>query len=206
MRGSPGCSRRRARSSRSRFTCSRISSCASWLAWTGERSGRERRSGLRDCETKGSRPGVNRRRFIGTLGAGLGGVCVRRLPAARAGDLFVERWSWAMGQPVHVMAFATSEAEGLDACSAALAELRRIEARLSRFDDASDLCELNRHAGRGAMRVDRDLLAVLRLAGGFRQASGECFDVAVEPLMRVWGFHRPRTREPAPAEIAEARQ
>jgi len=149
---------------------------------------------------------VNRRRFIGTLGAGLGGLCVRRLPAARADDYFVERWSWAMGQPVHVMAFATSEAEGLDACSAALAELRRIEARLSLFDDASDLCELNRHAGRGAMRVDRDLLAVLRLAGAFRRASGGCFDVAVEPLMRVWGFHRPRTREPSPAEIAEARQ
>jgi len=149
---------------------------------------------------------VNRRRFIGALGAGCGGLCVCRHPARRAADYFVERWSWAMGQPVHVMAFATSEAEGLDACSAALAELRRIEGRLSLFDDASDLCELNRHAGRGAMRVDRDLLAVLRLAGAFRHASGGCFDAAVEPLMRVWGFHRPRTREPAPAEIAEARE
>ena len=29
----------------------------------------------------------------------------------------------------------------------ALAELRRVEARLSLFDDASDLCELNRRAG-----------------------------------------------------------
>src|SRR5205823_13680324 len=39
-----------------------------------------------------------------------------------------------------------------------------------------------------------------------RHASGGAFDVAVEPLMRVWGFHRPRASEPAPAEIAEARE
>src|SRR2546422_5622987 len=33
----------------------------------------------------------------------------------------------SMGQPVHVMVFAGSEQEGLDACAAALAELRRDE-------------------------------------------------------------------------------
>ena len=149
---------------------------------------------------------MNRRRFIGTLGAGLGLARVGRVPAARVSDHFVERWSWAMGQPVHVMVFAASEAEGLDACAATLAELRRVEGRLSLFDDASDLCELNRHAGRGPMRVDADLRAVLRLARAFRHASGGAFDVAVEPLMRVWGFHRPRASEPASAEIAEARE
>src|SRR2546429_2147314 len=50
-----------------------------------------------------------------------------------------------------------SEQEGLDACGAALAELRRVERRLTLFDGASDLCELNRRAGRKRMRVDRDL-------------------------------------------------
>src|SRR5881628_1253100 len=149
---------------------------------------------------------MNRRKFVGTLGTGLGLVFVPRLPRWRADDHFVERWSWAMGQPVHVMVFAASDAEGLDACAAALAELRRVEARLSLFDDASDLCELNRRAGRGPMRVDADLRAVLRLARAFRHASGGAFDVAVEPLMRVWGFHRPRATEPTAGEIAEARE
>src|SRR2546421_11938270 len=68
---------------------------------------------------------MNRRHFVGALGAGLGFVFVPRLPRRRADDVFVERWSWAMGQPVHVMVFAGSEQEGLDACAAALAELRR---------------------------------------------------------------------------------
>jgi FAD:protein FMN transferase len=120
--------------------------------------------------------------------------------------VFVERWSWAMGQSVHLMAFAGSEQEGLDACAAALAELRRVESRLTLFDDASDLCELNRCAGRKPMRVDLDLHAVLGLSARFRRETGGAFDVAVEPLMRAWGFHRPRTRPPASAELVEARE
>src|SRR5438093_878559 len=64
---------------------------------------------------------MNRRRFVTTMCAGIGGVFVPRLPRWRADDVFVERWSWVMGQPVHVMVFASSEQEGLDACAARLA-------------------------------------------------------------------------------------
>ena len=149
---------------------------------------------------------MNRRHFVGTLGAGLGSVFVPRLPRWRADDVFVERWSWAMGQPVHVMVFAGSEQEGLDACAAALAELRRVERPLTLFDTASDLCELNRRAGRKRMRVDRDLRAVLEQAAAFKRATGGAFNVAVEPLMRAWGFHRHRASAPTAAELAEARE
>jgi len=117
----------------------------------------------------------------------------------------VERWSWAMGQPVHLLLFHESEADGLEAAQAAFAELRRVEARLSRFDDASDLSELNRRAGRGPMRADADLLAVLQAAAGRRATTGGAFDVAVEPLMRVWGF-RGRKGLPDEIELREARE
>jgi len=140
---------------------------------------------------------VKRREFIEALGAAALGF---------RHDVPVERWSWAMGQAVHVVVYAESEQAGLDACAAALAELRRVEARLTLFDDASDLCELNRRAGKGVMHVDRDLRVVLALAEGFRRATGGAFNVAVEPLMRAWGFHRPRTTAPSPSELAEARE
>lgn len=117
----------------------------------------------------------------------------------------MERWSWAMGQPVHLQLYADSEAQGLEAAASALAELRRVEARLSLFDDASDLVELNRRAGRGPLRVGPDLAAALAAAEALGRSSAGAFDAAVEPLMRAWGFHSPRTREPAPAELAEAR-
>ncbi|HEV8264546.1 MAG TPA: FAD:protein FMN transferase [Gemmatimonadales bacterium] len=161
---------------------------------------------------------MNRRHFVGLAGRGAAGLWAGGLwglwglgglgglaRVAPRDDVFVERWSWVMGQAAHLMVFAASEQEGLDACAAALAELRRVEARLSLFDDASDLAELNRRAGRAPLRVDVDLRAVLSAAIAFRRATAGGFDVAVEPLMRLWGFHRPRRSEPTPAEIAEAR-
>lgn len=148
---------------------------------------------------------MNRRRFVTSVGAGLGAAFTRR-SHARVRDRFAERWSWAMGQSVHVMVFASTEAEGLDACAAALAELRRVEEPLTLFDDASELCELNRAAGRRALRVREDLRQVLRLAERFRRETDGAFNVGVEPLMRSWGFHRPRAAAPSNAEILEARE
>jgi thiamine biosynthesis lipoprotein len=109
-----------------------------------------------------------------------------------------------MGQPVHLMLFHESETAGLEAAAKALEELRRVEGRLSRFDDASDLSELNRHAGKAPMKVDRDLLEVLIAAARARTTTGGAFDVAVEPLMRVWGFRDPRKAPPGAMELREA--
>ena len=108
---------------------------------------------------------MNRRDFLGVMGAGLAGVGAAPWRTLRAGgDVFVERWSWAMGQPVHLQLFAASEAAGYEVAQAALAELRRVEAALSRFDEASDLSELNRCAGRDAIAVGADLAAALGAA------------------------------------------
>ncbi|HTO73192.1 MAG TPA: FAD:protein FMN transferase [Gemmatimonadales bacterium] len=131
-----------------------------------------------------------------------------RLSARRGGGggRLIERWSWAMGQPVHLALYADSDDRAYEAAARALGELRRVESRLTLFDDASDLVELNRRAGGRAMRVDADLAAVLAAAAEARLATGGAFNVAVEPLMRTWGFHRPRATAPSPAEIEEARE
>jgi thiamine biosynthesis lipoprotein len=147
------------------------------------------------------------------LGSGIVGTTVLGFPRlgwtspaqAAKDDELIERWSWAMGQPVHLQLFAESRDRGYEAASAALAELRRVERRLSLFDDASDLAELNRQAGRRAMRADHDLALVLAASLRLQAATGGAFNPAVEPLMRAWGFHAPRSSEPTGREIAEAR-
>ncbi|MBA3496890.1 MAG: FAD:protein FMN transferase [Gemmatimonadales bacterium] len=152
---------------------------------------------------------MRRRAFFGAVAMGLAGTAAPRWltgSVGHAGDeAFVERWSWAMGQPVRLRLFAESESAGYDAAQAALAELRRVEGALSRFDESSDLSELNRRAGRGPIAGGPDLLAVLASAVEFRRSTEGAFDAAIEPLMRTWGFHAPRAGEPTPAELAEAR-
>jgi thiamine biosynthesis lipoprotein len=157
---------------------------------------------------------MRRRDFIGTLGAGIGTAAGlgpsalfrgMRSPAA-AQQRFIERWSWAMGQPVHLQLFASSDDHGYSAAEDALAELRALERQLSLFSDASDLSELNRSAGRRPVRVGSDLLDVLHHSLQFEHSTGGAFNPAVEPLMRAWGFRTHRTVEPTAAELSEARQ
>jgi FAD:protein FMN transferase len=158
---------------------------------------------------------MKRRAFLGALGAGVGvllpgslraSVRPYRLTALPPYRHFIERWSWAMGQPVHLQLFAESEGQGYDAAAAAMAELRRVESRLTLFDDASDLVELNRRAGGPGLRVGKDLAFVLSAGLRIEQATAGAFNPAVEPLMRAWGFHAPRATEPSRAEIREARE
>lgn len=152
-------------------------------------------------------PRLTRRQLLAGAGAALLSVAGRAAPRPARGDrVLAERWSWAMGQAVRVRLFADSEQRGYEAAAAALEEIRRIERRLSVFDPASDLSELNRLAGRRPMRVDRDLATVLGLALRFRSRTGGAFDPAVEPLMRAWGFRGPRAAPPTAPELAEARR
>jgi thiamine biosynthesis lipoprotein len=131
-----------------------------------------------------------------------------RFPSLRRAtdDRLVERWSWAMGQPVHLQLFISDERQGFEAAQKAFAELRRVERALSLFDDSSDLCEVNRRSGRGGTRVGADLATVLESGLRFERETGGAFNPAVEPLMRAWGFHKPRTTEPTEAEIVAARE
>ena len=160
---------------------------------------------------------MKRRDFLGALAGGFGAAffpfhasaaATLPLPMGRTSgnDHFVERWSWAMGQPVHLQLFASSPDQGLAAAAAALAELRRVEGELTLFDDASDLSELNRQAGRKPLRVGRDLRTVLAAAARFERLTSGAFNPAVEPLMRAWGFRTRRDSEPTSAELNEARR
>jgi thiamine biosynthesis lipoprotein len=111
-----------------------------------------------------------------------------------------------MAQPVRLVLYAASEDAGYEVAQRAFAELRRIEARLSVFDAGSDVSELNRRAGRGQVAVGSDLAAILRAAAAFERRTGGAFNLAVEPLMRAWGFRSPRASAPSARELAEAEE
>ena len=154
---------------------------------------------------------MKRRDFVSTVGAGVMGAFMPALPSLRplaplTRERFAERWSWVMGQAVHVMVYAESEDQGLEACAKALAELRRLERVFSVFDDASELSELNRHAGKWPLKVSDDLWRAVSQADHFRKFTEGAFNPAVEPLMRVWGFHRSRLTMPTAGELAAARE
>ena len=152
---------------------------------------------------------MKRRAFVGAVTAAPlawlpapGGL--RRHQPVRRFAAFIDRWSWVMGQSARLRLFHHDEAAGLEVAQKTFEELRRVEALLSRFDEASALSELNRRAGRPPWRAPPEFLDVLRAAADMRVVTGGAYDAAVEPLMRLWGFHASRVTAPGTGEVAEA--
>ena len=102
---------------------------------------------------------AGRRRSRGAAAAAVARPAQAR---AAAGDVFVERWSWAMGQPVHLQLFAASEARGYEAAAggAGGAPAGRGRALPVRRRERSRRSSTAR-AGRGRSRSGADLAAVL---------------------------------------------
>lgn len=87
------------------------------------------------------------------------------------------------------------------AAAAAIADVERIEAKYSRFRDASLVSAINRAAGGAPVAIDAETAALLRYADACHAASRGRFDITSGVLRRAWDFKRAPPRVPALREI-----
>lgn len=93
---------------------------------------------------------------------------------------------------VHI-AGASSEADARRAADAAIDEVRRIEAKYSRYRGDSVVSVINASAGRGtAVRVDDETADLLAYADQMYRASDGLFDITSGVLSRAWDFRAGR--------------
>ena len=98
---------------------------------------------------------------------------------------------------------------GLDRASAlrharrAIAEVRRIEQKYSRYRAHSVVGQINAAAGAAPVPCDDETLSLLAYADALHASSHGLFDITSGTLRRAWNFGSARL--PAPAEIAAAR-
>jgi FAD:protein FMN transferase len=88
----------------------------------------------------------------------------------------------------------------------ALAEVDRLEARLSLYRPSSEIARVNARAARQPVRVSPPVFRLLQHAQQLHRETGGAFDIAIAPLVRCWGFMDGGSRAPGLAEIAAARQ
>lgn len=87
------------------------------------------------------------------------------------------------------------------ACAdAGIAEVRRIEAKYSRYRDDSVTAAINRAAGGEPVRVDDETAALLTFGGRLHEESGGLFDLTSGVLRRAWDFKAARLPEPHAVE------
>jgi len=90
------------------------------------------------------------------------------------------------------------------AADAAIADVRRIEAKYSRYREDSVTTRINRAAGGDAVAIDAETAALLRYADQCHALSGGLFDITSGVLRRAWDFRREPPSLPEPAELAAA--
>jgi thiamine biosynthesis lipoprotein len=98
----------------------------------------------------------------------------------------------AMGSPCRIQVQHRSP-PALRAVEAAIAEVRRIEAKYSRYRDDSVVSRINRAAGSaGAIELDSETCGLIDFAAQAHAASGGAFDITTGVLRRAWDFRAGR--------------
>ena len=110
----------------------------------------------------------------------------------------------AMGSPCVLHLHVGSRDEARRIADEAVGEVRRLEAKFSRYRDDSLASQINRSAGaEDGVRVDDETAALLDYAATCHTESGGRFDVTAGVLRRVWDFRSGRvpTREEVAAVL-----
>ncbi|MGH8499964.1 MAG: FAD:protein FMN transferase [Methylococcales bacterium] len=102
----------------------------------------------------------------------------------------------AMGTPCEIQLFAARYAAAKRIAEFAIADVRRLEYRYSRYRDDSFLSEINRVALKGgSIQVDGETAGLLNYAQRCFEQSGELFDITSGILRRAWDFKSNRLPE-----------
>lgn len=112
---------------------------------------------------------------------------------------------WAMATRFELVLCGENPLALRAAGEAALREIERLEARLSRFRSDSEIAHLNARAAHEPVRVAPDLFALLRRATQLTRLTDGAFDITVGPLLQVWGVAEKSNAPPTAEALAQAR-
>ena len=93
----------------------------------------------------------------------------------------------------------------VDLATRALDVVEALEARLTVYNDVSEVARLNATAHLGPVEVEGGLFALLEQAIAIGRATGGAYDVTAGALSLAWGFTRGPKRVPTLEDLADAR-
>ncbi|MBI5193702.1 MAG: FAD:protein FMN transferase [Nitrospirae bacterium] len=91
-----------------------------------------------------------------------------------------------MGTIVEITVAAENEKKADDAITSGFQEIRRLEEIMSTYKPESDISQVNASAGIKPVKVDKDLIIIVRKALGFAELSGGAFNIAIGPAIDLW--------------------
>ena len=110
----------------------------------------------------------------------------------------------AMASENELQLIAADPAAARRAAAAAVADVKRIEAKYSRYLDDSVTTRINRAAGGDPVTIDAETAALLDYAQRCHELSGGLFDITAGVLRRCWDFRARPPRLPESEALAAA--
>jgi thiamine biosynthesis lipoprotein len=109
-----------------------------------------------------------------------------------------------MGTVFSVEMYGSDPAQLTRAGDLALAEASRIDHLLSNYLPDSELSRVNRDAAMAPVKVSQELFDLLSTCIAVSRESEGTFDIAVGPLMKIWGFFKDSGHLPSAQAVQES--
>lgn len=148
--------------------------------------------------------GLTRRRMALALPL-LGGAAWLPSAFANASAAVLREHKTLMGTQLTLVAEGENEAVVRAAMAQAWREMERLTALMTRYAPTSTVSAINRAAGRNAVAVPAEVMAVLHNAQNLAAQTDGAFDITVGAL-QAWHFDRGQNTLPAAADIEVQRQ
>ncbi|MBI5181380.1 MAG: FAD:protein FMN transferase [Nitrospirae bacterium] len=105
---------------------------------------------------------------------------------AIAGEETYKRTRSLMGTEMEITVVSADEKKAYTAIDAAFAEISRIEQLMSTYIPESQISRINSAAGKKAVKVDAELLRLIKRAIEYAEMTEGGFNIAVGPLIKLW--------------------
>jgi thiamine biosynthesis lipoprotein len=105
---------------------------------------------------------------------------------AYAGEGVFKKSKTLMGTEVDITVVSADEKKAYTAIEAAFAEIRRIEELMSTYIPESQISKINSAAGKKAVKVDEELIRLIKRAIEYAEMTEGGFNIAVGPLIKLW--------------------
>ncbi|MBR4015536.1 MAG: FAD:protein FMN transferase [Anaerotignum sp.] len=100
-----------------------------------------------------------------------------------------------------IMTFAIYHDDGEELLIDTEQEIRRLEQMLSVTVEDSEINQLNENAGKEPVKLSEDTMALLEAGKELGKETEHCFDIAISPVVKAWGFTEEEKHVPSQEEL-----
>jgi thiamine biosynthesis lipoprotein len=103
--------------------------------------------------------------------------------------LYVHRAFYTMGTVVTISAYGKDKKHINNVITKTFLEIQRMDNLMSLYKPLSQLSLINNSAGKDAVFADDELIEIIEYSKYYNRFTNGMFDITIEPLMELWGFH-----------------